>query len=69
MAILDKPLSNIQLELLKLYSQDIDDQDLLAIRKIIAKYFEKKASDEMDKLWDKNNWSDETIDKWLSDES
>lgn len=69
MAILDKPLSNIQLELLKLYSQDIDDQDLLAIRKIIAKYFEKKASDEMDKLWDKNNWSDETMDKWLSDES
>lgn len=69
MAILDKPLSNIQIELLKLYSQDINDQDLIAIRKIIARYFAEKASDEMDELWDENNWSNETMSKWLSDES
>lgn len=67
MAVIDKPLSNIQLELLKLYSQDIEEKDLLAIKKLLAKYFAEKASDEMDKLWDKNSWSDETMDKWLNE--
>ncbi len=28
-------------------------------------FFAEKASDEMDKLWDENNWSDQTMDKWL----
>jgi len=67
MAIIDKPLSNMQLELLKLYSQDIEEKDLLAIKKLLAKYFAEKASDEMDKLWDKNLWSDDTMDKWLNE--
>lgn len=67
MAVIDKPLSNIQLELLKLYSQDIEEKDLLVIKKLLAKYFAEKASDEMDKLWDKNSWSDETMDKWLNE--
>ncbi len=68
MAILEKPLSNLQLELLKLYSQDVSDNDLIAIKKLLSNYFANKASNEMDKLWDNNNWSNETMQKWLSDE-
>ena len=68
MAILDKPLSNLQVELLQLYSQDVSEEDLIAIKRLLAKYFADRASDEMDKLWDEKGWSDETMDNWLSDE-
>jgi hypothetical protein len=68
MAILDKPLTNLQLELLRLYSMEVADSDLIAIRRLIARYFANKASDEMDRLWEENNWSNETMDEWLKGE-
>lgn len=37
-------LSNLQLELLKLYSRNIPDEDLLAIKSLIVKYMAEKAS-------------------------
>lgn len=68
MNILDKPLSNVQIELLKLFSQNVNEEDLIAIKRLLAKYFADKASDEMDKLWDEKGWTSETMDDWLSDE-
>ncbi len=68
MAILDKPLSNLQIELLQLYSQDVSEEDLIAIKRLLAKYFADRASDEMDKLWEEKGWTNKTMDKWLSDE-
>ncbi|MDV7401296.1 hypothetical protein RZS08_58305, partial [Arthrospira platensis SPKY1] len=64
---LNKPLTNLQVELLQLYSLNLSDEELLAIKRLIARYFADKASDEMDRLWDKNKWTDETMDKWLSE--
>ena len=57
-------MSNLQLELLKLYSTDIPDDQLLEIKKILAKYFAKQIDLEMNNLWDEKNWSQETIDNW-----
>jgi hypothetical protein len=34
-----QPLSNLQQELLKLYSTDIDEADLVHIKNYLAKYF------------------------------
>jgi hypothetical protein len=67
MTALNKPLTNLQVELLQLYSLNLSDEELLAIKRLIARYFADKASDEMDRLWDKNKWTDETMDKWLSE--
>ncbi|MEQ8704856.1 MAG: hypothetical protein RIC19_13095 [Phaeodactylibacter sp.] len=67
MKILDKPLSNLQVELLQLYSQDVSDEDLIAIKRMLALYFADKASDEMDKLWTEKGWTNETMDNWLED--
>lgn len=53
------PLSNIQLELLKLYSTDISDEDLLQIKQMIAHYFAQKAIAAADKVWDDNEWTNE----------
>ncbi|HEV7378453.1 MAG TPA: hypothetical protein VGN64_01560 [Dyadobacter sp.] len=51
--------SNLQLELLKVYSREVEEEDLLAIRKILADYFANKAIEMADKVWDKNKWSAE----------
>jgi len=67
MTALNKPLTNLQVELLQLYSLNLSDEELLAIKRLIARYFADKASDEMDRLWGKNRWTDETMDKWLSE--
>ena len=69
MSVLDKPLSNLQIELLQLYSQDVSEEDLIAIKRLLAKYFADRASDEMDMLWEERGWTNETMDKWLSDEN
>lgn len=64
----DRPLTNLQIELLKIYSFELPEEQLLEIKNMLAKYFADKASDDMDKLWDEIGWSNETMDKWLADE-
>lgn len=51
------PLSNLQLELLKLYADGIAEVDLKAIQRLIAGYFAEKASDEADKIWEEKGYA------------
>jgi hypothetical protein len=60
-------LSNMQKELLKLYSTEIPEAQLLEIKYLLSNYFADKASDEMDLLWDKNNWNDQTMNQWSNE--
>lgn len=57
-------LTNLQLELLKVFSLELDDSQLLDIRKLLSDYFAKKATEGIDKLWDENKWDQATIEKW-----
>lgn len=66
MEVVQKPFSNIQMELMKLYSLDIDDSDLLHIKNYLAQYFMQKAIDEADAVWEKKGYSDEMIDELLN---
>jgi len=68
MTVLDKPLSNLQIELLQLYSQNVSEEDLIAIKRLLARFFADRASDEMDKLWEEEGWTNDTMDDWLSDD-
>ena len=53
-----QPLSNLQQELLKLYASNIDEADLLHIRRYIAQYFAEKAIREADQTWDERKYSE-----------
>ena len=64
---LAKKMTNLQLELLKIFSFELPHNQLVEIREILSKYFANKASDEMDKLWDENNWTDKTMDDWSNE--
>ena len=59
------PLSNMQMELLKLYSAGVPDEYLPEIKEMIARFLLTKARDEAGKVWQEKNYSDETADKWL----
>lgn len=62
-----KKMTNLQLEILKLFSVELPDNQLIEIRDMLSKYFAEKASDEMDRLWEENNWSDKTMDDWSNE--
>jgi len=60
-------LSNIQFELLKLYSTNIKDSELLEIKKYLANYFSKKAISQADAIWNKKGFDNTQMDKWLNE--
>ena len=59
-----KDYTNLQLELLEMFDYELPDNQLNEIRDMLVKYFADKASDEMDRLWEENNWSNETMKQW-----
>ncbi|MFZ2897380.1 MAG: hypothetical protein WA004_02085 [Saprospiraceae bacterium] len=59
-----KGLTNLQLELLKLFRFNLSDQQIKEVRALLSKYFAEKATQEMDKLWEERGWSDETMEGW-----
>ena len=60
-------LSNIQRELLKLYANNISDEELFEIRVMLSQYFAKKATDEMDKFLDEHEVDENTLTKWSNE--
>jgi hypothetical protein len=60
-------LSNMQVELLKLYAHNVSDSELRDIKKMLAEYFAKKMDDEMDRLWEEKGWDEKTIDQWKNE--
>jgi len=60
------PLSNAQLELLKLFSRDIDDKDLHEIKRLIVKYLSGKLSNQANKVWEEKNWTNEDMNEFLN---
>jgi hypothetical protein len=56
-----QPLSNLQLELLKLYSTNLSQDDVIELKKILAHYFAQKEIKEADKIWDEKGLSSSPI--------
>lgn len=65
---MEAPLSNIQLELLKLYATGISDKHLEELKDVMAGFFVKKARAKADQIWDKKGYSDETVQTWLDED-
>ena len=61
------PLSNLQLELLKLYATNISDSDLLEIKRFLGRFFMQKAIAQADVVWDEKNYNNELMGKWLKE--
>jgi len=64
-----KRLSELQLELLKIYSFNPSHEDLIQIKKLLGKYFANKLTSNAQKAIEDNKISDEDLENWLNEKS
>ena len=60
--------TNLQQELLKLFSFDLQETELLSIKKILSQHFADKLNKESSKIWDEKGYTQELMDEWLNEE-
>lgn len=59
-------LNELQLDLLKLYSTDMNESDLLGLKQQLARYFAEKGIKEADRIWNEKGYTSDTMKKWLN---
>lgn len=62
-----KKLSNLQLELLKVFSFDISEAQVIEIRDLLKNYFAKKVTNDIDALFEAKNWNEAKITEWSNE--
>ena len=62
--VFTKRLTNLQIELIKLFEYQVEDRQLLEIKDILARYFAAEATKAMDNLWQENGWTNDTMREW-----
>lgn len=60
-------LNSLQLELLKVYSFEPSEKDLLAIKEFLAKYFSDKLLKNVQDGIKKNNITEDDLDSWINE--
>lgn len=65
MEAVKQPLTNLQLELLKVFAREIPEKDLLEIRQLLAQYFAEKAMDLADEAWEQQGYTEEEEARFL----
>ena len=63
--MLKTPLNEPQLELLKMFASNISETDWLEIKRLIVRFFAKKAMASANETWDKNAWTAEDEQRML----
>ena len=48
---IQQPFTNLQLELLSLYSRNVSDEELLQIRDMLAQFFADRATKRANEVW------------------
>lgn len=60
------PLNDLQLEILILFSRELDENDLLAIKRLIVKYLAEKVTRMADEVWEEKGWTNEDMEAMLN---
>ncbi|MEZ0610850.1 hypothetical protein ACAW74_20230 [Fibrella sp. WM1] len=60
-------LSSLQLELLKVYSFEPTDDDLLAVRQLLATFFSEKLVNKVRQAVEERTISEADLDRWLNE--
>ena len=63
---LKSPLSNAQLEILKLFSREMSEEDLLDLKRTLVKFLAAKAAKMADEIWDEKGWTNEDMHRLLN---
>jgi len=54
-------LTNAQLELLKLFSRDVPEEDLIELKQLIVNYLAEKLGQKADEIWEEKGWTNEDM--------
>lgn len=63
----NQKLNTLQLELLNMYSFEPKEEDLLAVKKLLAKYFSDKLQHNVDKAVKDKNITQQDLDAWVNE--
>jgi hypothetical protein len=69
MSVLNYPLSNVQIELMKLFSTNLSDDELIELKGVLAKFYAEKATSEADRIWGERGLTDQDMEKCLNQNS
>ncbi len=58
-------LNKHQLEILKLFTRELEENDLIEIKRLIVTYLAGKVTRMADDIWDKNNWTNDDMERLL----
>jgi len=59
--------SNLQFEILKLYSNNISEEQLFEIKLVLGKYFAQKATEKMDEVWNEKKLTSQDMINWTNE--
>lgn len=54
-----------QLEILKLFSRDMEDNDLIEIKRLIVRYLADKVTRMADEVWEEKGWTNDDMQRLL----
>lgn len=61
------PLNNTQLEILKLFSQPLNEADLKEIKALLVKHLSEKLTDKVDAISKAKGYTQNDFDNWLNE--
>jgi hypothetical protein len=62
------PLSNVQMELLKLYATNLPESDLYELKAMLAKFYANRSIRLADKIWDERGLTNQDMKQWLNED-
>lgn len=60
-------LNKAQLQILKLLSNIKTEEEIKELSQVISNFYAKKATEEMDRLWESGQWNEEKNDQILKE--
>ena len=67
MNVTSPPLTNIQIELLKLFSTNLSDGELKELKGLLAEFYARKSIQLANKVWDEKGLTPKDMEDWLND--
>jgi hypothetical protein len=58
------PLTNLQLEVLKVFFRQVPDEDLRAIKALLSNYFAQKETTLANEVWEQEGFTEEKMNEW-----
>lgn len=63
------PFTNAQEEILKLFTTNLNKEELYELKNLLANFYGKKAIEKADEIWDAQALSEEDMNRWLHQKS